>query len=56
VVGEPGRGAVDLHLPGGRLTGDGVGEETRAVVQVDDVHLLVLGDLGELEQSRIDSQ
>src|SRR3954468_22368826 len=47
-------GTVDLHLPGAALAGDGVRLEAGAVVDVDDVHLLVLEDVGGLEQVGVD--
>src|SRR3954451_13620664 len=53
-VHEPGRGAVDLHVAGAPDPGDGVRLEAGAVVDVDDVHLLVLEDVGGLEQVRVD--
>src|SRR4051812_15041912 len=49
-VDEPGRGAVDLHVARAALAGDGVGLEAGAVVDVDDGHLLVLEDVGGLEE------
>ena len=53
-VHEAGGGAVDLHRARAALAGDRVGLEARAVVDVDDVHLLVLEDVGGLEQVGID--
>ena len=53
-VDEPGGGAVDLHLARAALAGDRVGLEAGAVVDVDDVDLLVLADVGGLEQVGVD--
>src|SRR5436190_7518887 len=53
-VDEPRGGAVDLHLAGAALAGDRVGLEAGAVVDVDDGHLLVLEDVGGLEQVGVD--
>ena len=53
-VHEARGGAVDLHLARAALAGDRVGLEAGAVVDVDDVHLLVLEDVGGLEQVGVD--
>src|SRR5581483_8699054 len=51
---EPGGRAVDADLARAAAAGDRVGLEAGAVVDVDDVHLLVLEDVGGLQQVGID--
>ena len=51
---EPRGGAVDLDVARAALPGDRVGLEAGAVVDVDNVHLLVLEDVRGLEQVRVD--
>ena len=46
--------AVDRNHAGAAFTLDGVGDKTLAVVDVPDVDLLVLGDVGRVEQVFID--
>ena len=46
---QAGGGAVEADVAG--PTGDDVGLEAGAVVDVEDVHLLVLADVGELHQA-----
>ena len=53
-VHEAGGGPVDLHRARAALAGDRVGLEAGAVVDVDDVDLLVLEDVGGLEQVGVD--
>ncbi len=48
-VHEARGGAVDLHRPRAALAGDRVGLEAGPVVDVDDVYLLVLEDVGGLQ-------
>src|SRR5919202_2178856 len=55
-VHESRGGAVDLHRTRPALAGDGVGLEARAVVDVHDVDLLVLTDVGGLEQLGVDGE
>src|SRR4051794_12481299 len=51
-VHEASGGAVDTERAGSSLAGDGVGLEAGAVVDVHDVHLLVLADVRGLEKVR----
>ena len=53
-VHQPGGRAVDADLAGAAPAGDRVGLEAGAVVDVDDVDLLVLEDVGGLEQVGVD--
>ena len=51
-VHEPRRRAVEDHVA--RAAADHVGLEAGAVVDVEHVHLLVLADVGELHQARVE--
>ena len=51
---QAGGGAVEAHVARAAPAGDGVGLEPGAVVDVDDGHLLVLEDVGRVEQVGID--
>ena len=51
---QAGGGAVDLDLSRAPHAGDRVGLKARAVVDVDHMHLLVLEDVGGLQQVRVD--